>query len=186
MIYKHVKTLLTINFKIMSKYKFLRDRVANGFVLNTTPAPDGWAAPRTLSLVKRFKKGDVVDGVVSGNSITISVTDAKQTSGQPYSGTVDLVSIISEGNNIWMENINTEIPKPIKVDYDKINAEKDKEIANRNLYQKYKNWEDNFIGEQSFIPSGKGLLVLSIKAALIITVAVVVVKYVRKKINKTK
>ena len=94
----------------MAKYRFLRDRAANGTAPNTAVAPAGQIAPSNLYLTKQFKKGDVVDGVVSGNSITIQVNDAKQTTGQPYSGTVNLTTTISDNRygvtTYWMEALD--------------------------------------------------------------------------------
>jgi hypothetical protein len=95
----------------MARYRFLRDRAANGTAKNTNPAPVGQIAPINLYLTKQFKKGDVVEGVVSGNSITIEVNDAKQTSGQSYSGKVNLTTTIWDDRGgvrtYWMEELDS-------------------------------------------------------------------------------
>jgi hypothetical protein len=72
--------------------------------------PAGQIAPSKLYVTKQFKKHDVVDGIVSGNSITIQVNDAKQTTGQPYSGTVNLTTTIWDNidgtTTYWLEALD--------------------------------------------------------------------------------
>ena len=96
----------------MKIYRFLRDRSANGTVPNTEIAPVGMIAPKNLYLTKKFKKGDIVSGNISGNSITLTVNDATETSGKPYLNKVDLTTLIySERDGettYWIEEIDSE------------------------------------------------------------------------------
>lgn len=98
-------------FMKTEKYRFLRDRVANGFVKNPTKLPSGQIAPDKINISKWFKKGDVVDGVVYNNTLTIDVIDAKDSSGKVYNdGVHNLVTNISDTRDgvttYWMEKVD--------------------------------------------------------------------------------
>jgi hypothetical protein len=111
----------------MAKYRFLRDRAANGRISIPSVISNGMMSPSWLPVTKQYKKGDVVDGTIATKDnppftqkgdFLIKASSGVTSNGKPYSGgEVELSTTIYDTRDgiktYWMEELDSN-GNPIK------------------------------------------------------------------------